>query len=366
MTYAPVVLSITKPQFSGEIVTGSQLRATTPIVNAVFFDTLGHEIPLTYRRSDDGSIPPTDPVEAHSWVLVRIARAVKNNSNATVVLEGAGGAVGQENRGRQRAEAVQSALIAMGVPANRITVKSSDMPRVPSNVDFAGGREENHRVDILVNNAPLQEWVSSERFALLSGTLNTQVRRSGGDPAKRDNARIIAKVTGADSSTVTLNGSQGTIAVPIQQSLDVGADTVTLTLVAESDGVASESSQLIQLSALPRRSVELQTKDFEAVLRFDYNSAELTTDVKQLLSQLVEKLPAGSEIIITGSADVLGTVERNRQLSDQRARNTEAYIKSIAAGKVSTTSSTSSARFPDTSPQGRFLNRSIRVRAIAP
>ncbi len=364
-TFAPLSIIIQEPVFNGEVVTGNQLRATTPIVNAVFFDSTSTTIPTSYRTAADGSTPSADPVEAHSWVLPRIAAVLKANPDATVMLEGAGGGIGTAERGRQRAASVQQALQRMGIDASRISVRGSDVPRIQSNPEFAGGREENHRVDIVVRNANLQEWVSTEQFAELRGTLSARVIRSGGDPALAPDAIMSVRLE-SDTAPTTIRGSQGTVILPINSQVEQGLDTILLNVFAESSGAASKYSVPVSLNSLPRRSIELETNEFEAILRFDYNSSELTSDVKQLLDQLVDKLPQGSTINIYGSADVLGSAERNRQLSAARAGNTESYINSIAKGKLSVKAGTLSDQFSDVTPQGRFLNRCIRITATTP
>ena len=131
-------------------------------------------------------------------------------------------------------------------------------------------------------------------------------------------------------------------------------------------GAASQRDTTIQINTLPRTEVELRTDGFSAILRFEYNSSVLTDDVKGLLRQLAERLPEGSTIRIQGSADVLGSQARNQELSEQRAENTRNYIRSIVGSRLKLEASGTSEPFSDDTPQGRFLNRSIRVTAITP
>jgi outer membrane protein OmpA-like peptidoglycan-associated protein len=366
IAFAPVSVVIAAPLFTGEVVTGNQLNATTPVVNAVFFDSASASIPASYRRTDDGSIPPSDPVEAHQWLLPRMARIMKANPDASLLLEGAGGLAGESATGKQRAENVKAALVGMGISQQRISVKGVDLPRPPSNAEFAGGREENHRVDLVLSNAPLQEWVSAERFAELHGNLSAEVSRAGGNPELATGAVVTAYLEGEDSSRVSTIGATDTVKLPVLKQLDLGQDSVNLVLTAQTEGAVSQKTISVHLNELQRRSIELEASGFMAILRFEYNSAELSADVKLLLSQLVQKLPSGSVIHIGGSADVLGTAERNRQLSEERASNTEDYINSVAKGKVKVEAGTMADKFSDDTPQGRFLNRCIRVTVITP
>ncbi|HAC15949.1 MAG TPA: hypothetical protein DCE78_08405, partial [Bacteroidetes bacterium] len=123
----------------------------------------------------------------------------------------------------------------------------------------------------------------------------------------------------------------------------------------------SETKNII-INDLQKDIVELSLKNFEALLRFNYNSSDLTDENQTLLRQLIQKLPDGSTILIIGSADMLGTAEHNQQLAGDRARKTENFIKNIAGSRIKIQTTTNVDKFSDDSPQGRFLNRSIKIR----
>ena len=150
--------------------------------------------------------------------------------------------------------------------------------------------------------------------------------------------------------------------VPVQPS----ATFLNIPTRASSGGVASTQQVQVDVSKLPRRRIALRTDAFEAVLRFDYNSSELPEDVKILLQQLADQLPEGSTITIDGSADVLGSQERNRILSEARAATTQSYLRSITSKSFTFRSSSENKSFSNTTPQGRFLNRNIRIRVTTP
>ena len=294
----PPHIALAFPQFVGEVETGNQLRATLPIVNAVFFDSASAEIPTSYRRSMDGSQVDADPVAAHAWVLPRIARIVERNPDARLVLEGATSGAETETEGKalgtRRAEAVRDALVRMGVDPRHITTRGRVTPGVPSNPEFAGGREENRRVDIIVENAPLQEWVTTERFAQVYGALSVQAVRLGGGVEGLDTNAMSLKMHGRDT---ILKGALVSADLPVRRTLEPDQTELTLGMMASSLGAASQRDTTIQIADLPRSEVELRTDGFEAILRFEYNSSALTDDVKGLLRQLAERLPEGSTIL---------------------------------------------------------------------
>lgn len=361
---APPRIALQLFGFAGEVVTGNELRASTPIVNAVFFDSASSDVPPLYRRQRESTTFSTDPVEAHSWLLLRIASIVEANPNARIILEGATGGPTTEQEGvalaLRRAESVRAILLDLGVPSSVISVKSSLMPRIASNSDFAGGRAENRRVDIVVQNAPLQRWVSAEEFAIAQGTLNVRAIFSGGAPDARPQTMVLT-VNGRDSVVMASSSENGIL---FDVSIAPTQTTIPVTVMASAGGAISQRDTILDVTKLSRRSIAMQTDKFDAVLRFDYNSAELSENEKNLLRQLAEQVPENSTIIIEGSADVLGSEDRNRILSEQRGSNTEQFMRSVANKNLNFKTSTRTDKYSDDTPQGRFLNRSIHVRIL--
>lgn len=362
-SYAPPMLVLEPRSFTGEIVTGNVLRASTPIVNAVFFDSARADIPSTYRMRADGSTMSSEAVAAHDWILPRIAAIVASNPSARIVLEGATSGAATEPEGlplaKRRAESVRGALVGLGVPSSSITIAPSVTPRIASNADLPGGRAENRRVDIVVQNAPLQRFVLTEEFAELRGSATVRSRYQGGPPEMQPTGQTIT-INGRDTLVSALDAE---VTTPVVMRLDnSGKPPSVVPTSSSSGGQYAEMKLLIPKEKLTSRRIALSTEGFEAVLRFDYNSADLLDDVKTLLRQLTEQLPEGATILIEGSTDVLGSQERNRQLSSTRAANTEAYIRSITTKSFTFATTSLASPYSDATPQGRFLNRNIRIR----
>ncbi|CAN5494339.1 hypothetical protein BH10BAC6_BH10BAC6_07040 [soil metagenome] len=343
--------------FRGAVLTGNQLKASVPIVPAVFFDSASADIPSRYITSNIDAVN-ADAIQAHYQIIPRIAKILRDNPKATVVLDGATSGPSTESEGpalaRRRANSVKNALKDLGVEDRRISVLGSVQPAVPSNQDYAEGRVENRRTDITVVNAQVQEWVSAEQFARLKGDaiLNVRTNMKSGTPI----TLVVASVT---DTTIKYTG-QSTI--PFEIPVATSAETIRVTARAQGGGATTLVDTLLDLRTIARQQVALEADDFEAVLRFDYNSAELTEDVKSLLRQLREKLPAHSTISINGSADVLGSDARNKALSEQRAQITEKFIQGLPGASFTFTTGTTTEKFSDETPQGRFLNRCIRIR----
>lgn len=345
--------------FDGRIEEGNELVATTPIVNAVFFEQNSAIIPGRYAQRSADSIPTDDAVAAHRNVLLIVASILLKNPQSSVVLDGATSGeyeVGDTLLAQQRARAVADALRALGVPAERIRTRWSRLPHAPSNMDFPEGRAENQRVDITLVNAPILEYVSKQTFAELSGSLSLHLTGSN-----LEDAEIIVRTTGSIERTVS---DTGVHTIPIRQRIESSSTTATLWAEATVRGsdVKATDTLNVSLETLPRQRIELSTSRFEAILRFNYNSSELSPENRELLRQLIERLPDGMTIEIGGSADVLGDIGRNRKLAQERARVTEEFLRAQAGRKqVHIVARGIERRFSDATPEGRFLNRSIRV-----
>ncbi|MER3328220.1 MAG: OmpA family protein, partial [Candidatus Kapaibacterium sp.] len=108
--------------------------------------------------------------------------------------------------------------------------------------------------------------------------------------------------------------------------------------------------------------VELKTDEFEALLMFDFASSTLTDETKILLNQLVELLPDGKTILIIGNADEIGLEETNLKIASERATNAINFIKANTKKTFYFEERTNTDKFDESTPQGRYLNRSIIIR----
>ena len=174
---------------------------------------------------------------------------------------------------------------------------------------------------------------------------------------------MSVQINGRDS---VIPNVDGTSELSVDVALARNATTASLAIVASAGGTITTVDTTVNVADLPQRRITLRTDRFQAILRFDYNSNDLSDNDKSLLRQLVEQIPDGSTIIIEGSADILGSDERNRALSQQRAASTEAFMRSASAKNLTFRTGTLADRFSDATPQGRFLNRNIHVRVLTP
>ncbi len=350
---------------------GSYLMATLPLVNAIFFPKNSASLPTKYILNSFKlpSFIEGDAVELHKYIIPRIISILEKNPDSRLIIAGATSGKENEPNGlklaNERADSVFSAFVksVVGVQnfehlhlEKRIIMNSSIYPKYPSNQDYEKGVDENQRVDLFVDKAPLQEYVSLLKFAEIRGTVKINVKSTG----LKENQKISIKPSFYDTTIVTnLNDS---FSIPIKIPYFDITGKISLDVNAKSDTIEDNDNLEIKPSMLPVREIDLDLSKFEAVLRFDYNSSILSEDNKGLLEQMSEILPKGTTVIIYGSADALGTEERNKQLEFERAKVTKDFIQSISKDKFIFITDVNKSKFPEDTEEGRFLNRSMKIR----
>lgn len=339
-----------------KIQTGNEILASVPVVNAVFFETNSSEIPDSYLMDDtDADYFNIHPLSAHYYVIPRIANIMNENPNAEITLISSVSIDETENGielSRQRAENVKSALKELGVK-QKIQTDTRITPQFPSNNEFKNGRLENQRVTIFVKNAQLQEYVDIQNFAELSGILKFD--------SKLENIENV-NVKSNLSNEELIVSSSGNYSISFLRRLDNNANNIPVIIAAENGNITKSDTTILNINQLEKKIVELKLDNFEAILRFNYNSSILSNDNQLLLAQLIEKLPEGSTIEVLGSADELGTALRNQELERERAENTKQFILNNTDKEINIITGTNDKKFDESTPQGRFLNRSIIIK----
>ncbi len=358
----PPNLIIEPAGFDGVIYTGTELLATKPVVNAVFFDNNSAEVPnyIKYEYLTIDDYYYMDALKQHDHILPRIAAILKANPTASVTLEGATAGAQFEPKGvelaKERAANIKQIFINLGIDATRIKTAARTMPRYPSNNKHKEGVMENQRVDIWLHNAQLQEYVDFLRFAELDGQLQYEA------------AIINSSDTGSLYSTIADTSvkaaGSGVYGFKIKKRLKENERFLYGEAILSLHNYHKSVDDTLNTSVLDTVNVEKIYDRFEAILRFDYNSDILSNENKHLLKQLVDKLPEGYTIQILGSADALGSDARNQQLSNRRAAVTRDYINSLKKDKFKfeTGINNNPVKISEATPQGRFLNRCMTLR----
>lgn len=331
-----------------------ELLASTPLVNSIFYEQNSSDIPSNYIVSNVFDTKMLDNIiEAHNVVIPRILKILKENPNSKISLV-AYHIENKEDRSipLERINNLIKILNKNGIYNDRI---SSDIIKV-NDKKFENEviLSENYRVDLKLIDAELQKYVKISKYKELDGKINFDVDyfpdRSADLYLSLDNKQIP-------------NIQKKNNSININKKIN---DDENLDFYAKLSGSQSEKIFYFDLdkSKIDTKSKEINYNNFEAILRFDFNSSELSDENKTLLTQLYNIIPENIGIKILGSADEVGDSRVNEKLELNRAKNTKDFLESINTKNIKIETGRSEEKFPEQTPQGRFLNRSIRIKLL--
>lgn len=363
-TVVPPNLTLKSGKFDGEVRTGDEFLATAPLVNAIFFDKNKATLPnnLRFNRLNKEDYFKIEPTEQYYYILPRVVEILEENPQANVTLEGATAGKKFEEGGltlaKNRAENIKEKLIELGADKDKIQIKTSMTPRFPSSSRYIEGIEENQRVDIILHNAYFQEYTSFIQFAELVGKSGYYVRIINSEEPGN-----LYSMQADSSCKVPNDGKPYEYFFNINKRLEKGKLLVDEIVLATPE-ITKVLLDTIDIASLPHRIIDTDYSKFKAIIRFTYNSSQLSEENKQLLQQLIQKLPENCTIQILGSADALGGDAVNRKLSDRRSKVTRDYINELAGNKFNIETGINTEKFDENTPVGRFLNRCIIIRIL--
>lgn len=341
--------------------TGEELLSSLPLVNSIFFEKNSHKIKDQIYNDEEFDNFSGDALKAHERAIFRISKIIKQKPDSRIEIIGYTSGKENEPEGidlaQKRAENLKKKFIELGIDSDKIETNSRLLPPAKSNLNFKKGIEENQRADIKLINAPTQEYVALQKFSVIEGEILAKVDFENLDKLELTNSingdKIVVKEPGEYKFVINKR-----IPKDVNQ-----LESETKLLFADS---SIKHKEFIDLKSLSKINMNYDLSKFEAVIRFDYNSSELSKENKELLKQLIELLPNNSEIKILGSADAIGSAETNKILEEKRAKNTQKFIESIKDDKnFDLSTGRTKNKFPEDTPQGRFLNRSIRIKVEA-
>ncbi len=342
-----------------EVISGREILATIPVVNSVFFDDGSSEISNNYRKSFvNVNYFSGNAIEKHYYILPRIAKILKETSNAQLTIRGftSGKYSPNENKklATDRANNVKDIIVSMGISPNTIKIETPAEPDIKSTLEGLDLAVENRRVDLILQNAPLQNYVEIVSYKEVTGNLKIT--------SKIYNSKDKVSLKSNISKNNYNLGNNDKLGIFYRHRVDVFSNVLDVKIDANLNELYKTYSNNFVLDTLKESFVNLNLENFEAVLRFDYNSSELSIENKELINQLYKLVPEGTTLVILGSTDTYGTEKRNKTLAGERANNTNAYIKTLKGRNVNLETLTTNEKFDESTPQGRFLNRSIRLR----
>ncbi len=339
-----------------------ELLASTPIVNSIFYDSNQVDLSEFYIIDDKFNANYLDDIiKAHSVVIPRIIKILRENETSKVQLKAYHLQEIEDKKViEQRLENLIKIFNRYGIKNDRLgkEIQIVNPKRIhrtnDKQIDNNSIVSENFRIDINLTGAPIQKYVKISKIKQLEGNINFQV-----DYSPDKNANLYISI----NDNIIKNIKKGQNEITIQKEINENED---LDFFAKLSGSKSEKTFYFEIDKkkLNKINVDLDYENFEAILRFDFNSADLTEENKQLLRQLYEILPSNIGIKILGSSDEIGDNTVNEKLEIDRANNTKEFLQSINTKNLKIETGRTNNKFPEETPQGRFLNRSIRIKLI--
>lgn len=331
---------------------GEKLVATPPIVLAIFFDKNSSEIRSTYNGKADSK----KPIEDHNNIFEKLVEILNKYPEANLVLQGSTSGPDENNNlslAKDRVMNAKAVFIGKGIAANRITTKYTVSPKIITNIQYEQGLAENRRVEIDLVNANSVEFVKKTEYEKLFGFVDFTTEFEN----------ISSKVSFKNNMMYSVQDIQpGKINTEFHRDLIANKGDFTIESELNSKELSEKNSDYIELGKIRKENVDLRTDEFEALLMFDFASSILTDETKILLKQLVDLLPEGKTIVIIGNADEIGLEEANKKIAAERAANAISFIKSNTAKTFYFEEKTNTDKYDESTPQGRYLNRSIIIR----
>ncbi len=356
-TIIPVIRDSLNPKLNyAKVITdfhiekGFELLCSSPKISSIFFDKNSSNIPYSYLQYDNTLYNYSDPIQLHKNILFDILAILESDDHASITLAAATSGDEESELLNERIEAVKNFFTSKGIADNRIR-KSGSIKK--SNEKFETGYPENRRVDINLEGVLLTDFVSKNMLDDVVGYSKIIL----------DTADIMfpkkIKIEDKYEKYITMKSDMlHSYKIPSAEYDESLAYKMTYM-----DTLDADTTFKFPKARMRIEQHELKTDNFMAVLTFDYNSDQLTDISKQTLQELLEFLPEGVTIMISGSADISGTKDRNEELTQRRANNAKSYLEKNSHGKsFKFIEIIDSERYSNATPVGRFLNRSIRIK----
>lgn len=342
-------------------------------------DTLGHRYKLT-RDFADSMLTSGSALDIYYNILNIVGSRLQRHPDATITLTGCiqPDSLGEPEFGdlsHRRGESVKNALVRQfSIDPGRINIVGRTYPENRSNPRTELGREENRRVEI-----------ASSDPAILDLVYVRDTTRSMNVPTLEIDSKVVADTTVDHwSIRIRLNDellftNKGSGMPPPKviwdverniSQLPVTGDSLHVELtVTSADGQIRTDRRSVGVEHLTlRRKAELLQGDKRieeyGLILFAFGKAE-TGDANDKITTLIKRrMEPASRAFVSGHTDITGSPEINLRLSRQRA----GVIGDALGSNVVRSEGYGIQNMPFTNdlPEGRFYNRTVRVRVETP
>jgi len=353
--------------------------ALHPLLQYVFFDENSAEIPKKYSRiapENTNKFSLLDFIGVNSMdvyygLLNIVGYRMRTAPKSIVTLTGCNSNEGNEKSNTAlslaRAENVKKYLIeAWGISPKRLKVEQRNLPSKPSNSSVNYGREENRRVEI-----------SSDEGEIITAIVLSDTLRSVTPPIIRFQPRIKTDTGLATWSVSAIHRQRVAMkyegkadlktAIDWELNNQINGKETSDTLEYKLDIRDNFGQETTATGKVPIERITLKKKqeeklidktiDLYNLILFDFDKSVIDKRNMSILTFVKKRISPNSRVFIRGFTDQTGDDDHNNRLALMRA-NAAAQALGL---KPNVAKSKSEQHFSNSTPEGRFYNRTVVI-----
>ena len=363
------------------------ITQTFPILPYIFFDP-GSVFPNSIKtnvspdfREDQVS---SNTLETYNNLLGIIAKRMLTSRDSKITLIGNSDGKEKSNLKERkalaqgRAQTIKDIFVNnWGIQPDRILIQSRDIPRILSNKEYIEGDAENRRVEIETNSPEILSPVIYSKFNEYIPIQNT-VSIALETDAKAEITDWRLSILHHEKQLYAKSGIQ----LP-DAKFDIPLDSAIISSLGNSISGMQDSVDILLeftlasgevLSNRTKQSIKNTKNTYEisrlSLIVFEYDESTLSDKNAMMMREFLKKeIGPQSKIDITGSTDKLGEATYNVELSQDRAKAVETYMRSLQSNlNITSVKGIGSSRmmFDNSLPEGRYYCRTVSIEVKNP
>ena len=279
---------------------------------------------------------------------------------------------------QERAQSVKDIFVNnWGIQPERIIIQSRDIPRILSNKEYIEGDAENRRVEIETNSPEILSPVIYSKFNEFIPIQNT-VSIALETDAKAELIDWKLSILHHDKQLYAKSGIQ----LP-DTKFNIPLDSGIISSLGNAISGINDSVDIILefrlasgevLSSRTKQSIKNTKNTYEisrlSLIVFEYDESTLSDKNAMMMREFLKKeIGPQSKIDITGSTDRLGEAMYNIDLSQDRAKAVEKFMRSVQNNlNITSVRGIGSSRmlFDNSLPEGRYYCRTVSIEVKNP
>lgn len=361
---------------------------TFPLLPYIFFDSAAVELADKYTFTDatasfDEKGLQKETLPIYYRMLDIVGARMRSMAGAKLIVTGttdAGeGATPDERAAIATSRAQNTAAYLRsrwGVPADRLIVRAAAKPTNPSRQTYIEGAAENRRVELTSNEEALLGPVVHTRFneyvpVQARHDFSTSIRNP--ERAERWNLSVVhdEAVVGTKSGKLLppevlsfdLSQEMTNKLGPVTGSIDTLVATLSVEQIDREPALATAQFPL-------RKTVSNYEVSRLSLIVFDFDKSDISEQNREMMQRVVKAATGqGSTARIVGTTDKLGERDHNMELSLDRAKSVESFVRSIAPSlEIQEVRGVGPDQIPydNSLPEGRFYCRTVSLQITTP